>query len=255
MANQILTGQSFGTNDNVTNIKLMNIASQATLLPGAITEQAALAGSIASSDSIIIHDDSTSSLRKITAGDLLSSALIGSGPIGSSTASSGKFTTLESTGNASLKSLSLNGVALNMVGMVAAFAKTTAPAGWLICNGQSLLRTGTYADLFSVIGTSFGSLDSTHFYLPNLLGVFVRGWNSASTGYDPSRAFGTTQLDAFESHTHSYTKVYNEDNTFSAGSNRTGFTSDDTFQTGTPSAGSGTETRPVNMALLYCIKY
>lgn len=51
-------------------------------------------------------------------------------------------------------------------GIVAPFAGTTAPAGWLKCDGSAVSRT-TYADLFAVIGTTFGSGDgSTTFNLP-----------------------------------------------------------------------------------------
>lgn len=55
------------------------------------------------------------------------------------------------------------------VGQLAASATTTAPAGWLVCDGRSLLRAD-YALLFAVIGTTFGSADGTHFNLPDLRG-------------------------------------------------------------------------------------
>lgn len=48
-------------------------------------------------------------------------------------------------------------------------AISAAPTGWLLCNGASKLRT-EYATLFSAIGTAFGSVDGTHFTLPNLMG-------------------------------------------------------------------------------------
>ena len=38
--------------------------------------------------------------------------------------------------------------------------------GWLICDGRSLARV-KYSDLFDVIGTAYGSSDSTHFNVPN----------------------------------------------------------------------------------------
>jgi microcystin-dependent protein len=44
----------------------------------------------------------------------------------------------------------------------------TPPGGWLECDGSSLLRAGTYAALFAVIGTSWGSVDGTHFTIPDL---------------------------------------------------------------------------------------
>lgn len=51
-------------------------------------------------------------------------------------------------------------------GIVAPFAGTTAPAGWLKCDGSAISRT-TYADLFAAIGTTYGAGDgSTTFNLP-----------------------------------------------------------------------------------------
>lgn len=53
------------------------------------------------------------------------------------------------------------------VGTIVAFGGTTAPTGWLICDGSAISRT-TYADLFAVIGTAYGTGDgSTTFNLPN----------------------------------------------------------------------------------------
>lgn len=53
-------------------------------------------------------------------------------------------------------------------GMVACFALSAVPSGWLLCNGSNVSRT-TYANLFKAIGTRFGSGDgSTTFTLPNL---------------------------------------------------------------------------------------
>ena len=47
------------------------------------------------------------------------------------------------------------------VGSVLAYAKTTpAPYGFLLCNGQAVSR-GTYANLFALIGTNFGTGDGT----------------------------------------------------------------------------------------------
>lgn len=60
------------------------------------------------------------------------------------------------------------------IGSILPYGGTTAPSGWMICNGASLLRTD-YAELFAVIGTAFGSADSTHFNIPDLRGEFLRG--------------------------------------------------------------------------------
>jgi len=61
------------------------------------------------------------------------------------------------------------------VGCVLEYTGIVAPAGWLICQGQAVSRT-TYASLFSVISTSYGSGDgSTTFNLPDLRGRVVVG--------------------------------------------------------------------------------
>lgn len=55
-------------------------------------------------------------------------------------------------------------------GTVNSYAGSTAPTGWLLCAGQAVSRT-TYADLFSVVSTTYGSGDgSTTFNLPDLRG-------------------------------------------------------------------------------------
>lgn len=67
------------------------------------------------------------------------------------------------------------------VGAVMPFAGSSAPVGWLICNGTAISRT-TYADLFSAIGTAFGAPDGSTFRVPNLSGRIVQGVNPDFTG-------------------------------------------------------------------------
>src|SRR4051812_16395975 len=65
-------------------------------------------------------------------------------------------------------------------GTVVAFAGTTVPAGWLLCNGQAVSRT-TFATLFTVIGVTHGPGDSvTTFTLPDYRGRFLRGVDGAA---------------------------------------------------------------------------
>lgn len=59
-------------------------------------------------------------------------------------------------------------------GAIMDYAGTSAPTGWLLCYGQSLLRTD-YAALFSAIGTTYGAADGTHFSLPDIRGRVVAG--------------------------------------------------------------------------------
>ena len=60
-------------------------------------------------------------------------------------------------------------------GVISAYAGTSAPTGWLLCYGQAVSRT-TYAALFAVLGTTYGSGDgSTTFNVPDLRGRVVAG--------------------------------------------------------------------------------
>ena len=70
------------------------------------------------------------------------------------------------------------------VGSISLFAGTTAPNGWLICDGSAVSRT-TYADLFAVIGTTYGSGDgSTTFNIPDIRKRVPVGYDSSDTSFD-----------------------------------------------------------------------
>ena len=90
------------------------------------------------------------------------------------------------------------------VGKISMFARSTAPSGYLKCNGAAISRT-TYKALFSAIGTTFGAGDgSTTFNIPDLRGEFIRGWDDAR-GVDSGRVFGGWQDGQNVSHTHTGT--------------------------------------------------
>ena len=73
------------------------------------------------------------------------------------------------------------------VGAIKPWTKTTAPDGYLLCNGAAVSRS-TYADLFAVVSTTYGSGDgSTTFNVPQLQGKMPQGYdgntyNLAGTG-------------------------------------------------------------------------
>lgn len=87
--------------------------------------------------------------------------------------------------------------AMPLIGTIQMYAGATAPNGWFLCNGQAISRT-TYADLFAVIGTTYGSGNgSTTFNLPNLGGRIPigRGENAANTtDYWGSYSAGTNNF-------------------------------------------------------------
>jgi microcystin-dependent protein len=63
----------------------------------------------------------------------------------------------------------------SITGEVKAYAGSTAPEGYLLCQGQTVSRT-TYSALFDILGTSHGQGDGlTTFNLPDYRGTFLRG--------------------------------------------------------------------------------
>lgn len=72
---------------------------------------------------------------------------------------------------------SRSGVDSVPIGTIDWFAMSTAPAGYLECDGSAVSRS-TYSALFSKIGTLYGVGDgSSTFNLPDLRGRFARGWD------------------------------------------------------------------------------
>lgn len=150
-------------------------------------------------------------------------------------------------------------------GFVLPYGANVAPTGWLKANGAAVSRT-TYAALFAAISTTFGAGDgSTTFNLPDLRAEVVRGWDD-SRGIDIARAFGSLQLDAFQGHWHAM--FYNALATIGSGGNsyiqqtvsgNNASVVNDTVRAPISDGTNGTprvtnETRPRNVALLYCIK-
>ena len=140
------------------------------------------------------------------------------------------------------------GAQLSPPGQVNAFARATAPTGWLKANGAAVSRT-TYNALFAAIGTVFGVGDgSTTFNLPDMRGEFVRGLDDGR-GVDAGRALGAAQADMVESPALIGQETSNP---FGGGSSAgAGYLKAGAGNTVIP---AGTETRPRNIALLYCIK-
>lgn len=70
------------------------------------------------------------------------------------------------------------------VGTIVAFASATAPGGWLACQGQTLSTTTNpeYANLYSIIGTTYGGTSASSFKLPDLRGSVPVGAGTGSGG-------------------------------------------------------------------------
>lgn len=67
-------------------------------------------------------------------------------------------------------------------GIISEFGGDAAPDGYLLCDGAAVSRT-TYADLYEIIGDSFGAGDgSTTFNVPDHRGRMPLGVSSSGTG-------------------------------------------------------------------------
>lgn len=154
-----------------------------------------------------------------------------------------------------------NPIALNenLIGSIVMHAANSTPPRTLHCNGASL-NTTTFADLFAVIGYTFGGSGS-NFNVPDLRGQFVRGWD-AGRGVDTGRSFGSDQVGAFFAHTHgagSYATTDGTINDIGAGTRpfatQNGASSIDAVVSGTSASAGGIENRPRNTALMFSIIY
>lgn len=180
-------------------------------------------------------------------------------------------------------------------GMISFFARNTPPTGWIKANGAVLAITGPYNALFNALpkqgnGNTIwwrAGDGAANFRIPDLRGVFVRGWADPDTangagapGYDAGRTFGDIQQDVIAAHSHPNTISISPNNgtykqtflsvTRTTGDAINGVEAGGNFSSGygvntsitrgditisNANAGSGTDTRPVNIALLACIQF
>lgn len=112
---------------------------------------------------------------------------------------SGEFLQTDGSGNLSFSVV--QGVPSGSVFALAG-TQTGVPSGYLECDGSSVSRS-TYAALFAVIGTTYGSASGTTFNVPNLRGQFIRGVNTTGSGTDANRNIGSSQSEDNKLHNHS----------------------------------------------------
>lgn len=93
------------------------------------------------------------------------------------------------------------------IGVIHTYAGATAPNGYLLCQGQAVSRT-TYANLFRIIGTTYGAGDgTTTFTLPNLKSRVPVGYDSSDANFNALGKKGgasshTLSANEMPSHTH-----------------------------------------------------
>lgn len=224
------TNYTFTATDVITSTKMNNILDQSTITATAIFNSTL---SIASGKLLVAAGG-------ITSNEIAANAVVTVGIL------DGAVTASKLAAGAAIPA-----------GAVMPFAMNSVPSGWLGADGTAVSRS-TYAALFAAISTLYGAGDgSTTFNLPDLRGYFVRGAGTNSDGA-ASGTFAGKQADMVGPHTHTvgvaiqvdvYPSGYaagNRDFTFNAAGAGE-------FDVVVPN-NSGTETRPKNIAMIYCIK-
>lgn len=126
------------------------------------------------------------------------------------------------------------------VGMPIPWPQATAPAGYLVCNGQSFNKT-SYPFLAKAYPSGV---------LPDLRGEFLRGLD-AGRGIDSGRVVLSAQGDAFRAHNHS---VIGEDSGSGTAYFGRGNGSRRSITKDAMNLEGGTETRPRNISFLYIVR-
>ncbi|MDO8316095.1 MAG: phage tail protein [Flavobacterium sp.] len=158
-------------------------------------------------------------------------------------------------------------------GAIMPFIGTTAPNGWLLCDGKPFIDDVTTAALKALLGST---------NTPNLNGMFLRGAGSASLGHS-GPTLKTVQQDDFKEHlhgvnintssngAHTHDLYFSNDDYSGGGGGSTGLEDDrpDVFNikrattsdgnhnhnvSGNTASTGGTETRPINYGVNYIIK-
>jgi microcystin-dependent protein len=158
-------------------------------------------------------------------------------------------------------------------GMILPFYAQYPPDGWLVCDGREYLIS-EYQDLYDYLGVSSNSTDNTHFKVPNIINLFIGGYNPSAISGENSGIFGKEVADTLGYHLHdlndpghthgySWTRVDDGGSDICCGSKNapqslTKISTSSSYLgniTVTPTKDSDdNETRPINMALIYCIK-
>ena len=102
----------------------------------------------------------------------------------------------------------LDAISVPPTASIVMYGGTSAPTGWLLCNGAAVSRT-TYADLFAIVGTTYGAGNgSSTFNLPDLRDRFAVGsgttYSNGSTGGAATHTLSEAEM---PSHTHTATST------------------------------------------------
>jgi microcystin-dependent protein len=236
-SNPLVTVASSGTTDlGAASSRLVNVTGSATISSFGSSAslsfplyQVKFAGSptLVNSSSMILPGGTNMSLAP---NDFVSALYLGSG----------NWQVLSSAG------------ASGVVGEVRSFATAACPTGWLEAAGQSV-ASATYPSLSTALGTTWGT-SAGNVVLPDSRGRFARGFDHGA-GVDSGRTFGTLQADQLQNHQHTVAVTATP---IVVGTSATAsfMAPGGSLNTSDPATGNhGSETRPVNFTVTYCVKY
>ena len=203
------------------------------------------------------------------------------GTVAQLSSSAGNIVTFDANGNPIAASASsIAGATAVPSGAILPFAYNvttgTVPTGWLLCDG-TVYQVSAYPTLGALLANTYGGSSGT-FAVPNLSGLFIRGSGTQtlpntvtySSGSIGSFSLGGGQYDAFQGHYHSNSSSVNAVALRASGGGTPTGSGADFLYSGSVSVAIGeptqdtlsgngtpryqTETRPVSLAMVYCIK-
>jgi microcystin-dependent protein len=172
--------------------------------------------------------------------------------------------------------LSIPGYNIVPVGTIMLWTSPNAPSGWLACDG-TMYANSQYPLLANALSSTFdpssGTTPQGYFNVPDLRGIFVRGYDPRGSGIGSrdteNRPFGVIQSSALQDHTHpiwmtpsstlpfpgpGHTHSGNNKGYPAESANPSGPAGSSSPSSATEMIGTGSlETRPMNLNLLYII--
>ena len=145
------------------------------------------------------------------------------------------------------------------VGSMMMYAGSSAPTGWLLCDGTAISRT-TYSDLFSTISTTYGVGDGFDtFNTPNMGGKGPMGYLSSNSAFDALAETGgeenhTLTVDELAAHTHTVA-IARATSTFAPASGNPTTTSTGPLTSSSTGGGSAHNVLDPYVTLNFIIKY
>lgn len=179
--NQITVNNGNGVSGNVTLSLPSSVTISGTMTAGNFSTSGTFTGTFSGNGSAVTNLNASN----LASGTVPSARL----PTQSQSAWSAGTSTTESAISPAKLSASVSSLG-TPPGVIFPYAGSSAPGGFLMCNGQAVSRT-TYATLYSVIGTTYGAGNgSTTFNVPDLRGRVPAGTNSLG-GSDSNRLSNT----------------------------------------------------------------